>query len=316
MADIQAFKALRYDLEKAGKIEDLTCPPYDIISEEQREEFLARNPRNVIRLELPKGEDPYGEAARTLNQWMEEGILKTDMDPGLYIYEQEFLTQVDKGETRRLRGLICRVKLEEFAAGVVLPHEETLSKAKEDRFRLMDATHCNFSQIYSLYQDPGHMTRQRLDSLTETCAPRYAFSDGLVTHRLWVVNDTVAIAAIQEDFAGRKLYIADGHHRYETALNYRRHLKEQGIACPGADSVMMMLAVMADQGLVEAVVILPAEVDLAGVDGVFQHAQHLGGGPAAGVAGGQLPADGVDGFPRQEQGEGLLYLDGLVRIHL
>ncbi len=263
MAEIRAFHALRYDLEKAGRIEELTCPPYDIISEEQREEFLARNPRNVIRLELPKGEDPYGEAARTLNQWMEEGILKTDMDPGLYIYEQEFLTQVDKGETRRLRGLICWVKLEEFAAGVVLPHEETLSKAKEDRFRLMDATHCNFSQIYSLYQDPGHMTRQRLDSLTETCAPRYAFSDGLVTHRLWVVNDTVAIAAIQEDFAGRKLYIADGHHRYETALNYRRHLKEQGITCPGADFVMMMLADMADQGLV----VFPTHRLVRGLDG-------------------------------------------------
>lgn len=250
MAEIRAFHALRYNTAKAGRIEELTCPPYDIISGEQREEFLARNPYNVIRLELPKGEDPYTEAAGILERWMEEDILTLDMDPGLYIYEEEFLTQVDKGEIRRLRGLICRVKLEEFAAGVVLPHEETLSKAKEDRFRLMEATHCNFSQIYSLYQDKGHVTRKRLDNLTETCAPRYEFSDGLVTHRLWVVNDPEAIAAIQEDFAGRKLYIADGHHRYETALNYRRHLKEQGILCPGSDYVMMMLADMADEGLV------------------------------------------------------------------
>lgn len=250
MAEIRAFHALRYDVEKAGRIEDLACPPYDIISDEQREEFLARNPRNVIRLELPKGEDPYGGAGRTLAQWLDEGVLKTDMDPGLYIYEQEFLTQVDKGEPRRLRGLICRVKLEEFAAGVVLPHEETLSKAKEDRFRLMEATNCNFSQIYALYQDQGHVTRKRLDHLAQTCAPRYNFSDGLVTHRLWVVNDPEAIAAIQEDFAGRKLYIADGHHRYETALNYRRHLSEQGALCPGGSFVMMMLADMGDEGLV------------------------------------------------------------------
>lgn len=250
MADIRAFQALRYDLGKAGKIEELTCPPYDIISNTQREEFIARNPHNVIRLELPKGENPYSQAKETLAQWREEGILKTDMDPGLYIYEQEFLSKVDRGEAKTLRGLVCRVRLEDFAAGVVLPHEETLSKAKEDRFRLMQATNCNFSQIYSLYQDEGHVTRKRLDNLAAGCAPRYEFSDGLVTHRLWVVNDPVAIEAIREDFAGRKLYIADGHHRYETALNYRNYLREQGAWQPGADFVMMMLADMADPGLV------------------------------------------------------------------
>ncbi len=250
MADIRPFRALRYDTTKAGGIEELTCPPYDIISEAQRQEYLARNPHNVIRLELPKGEDPYGEAAQTLSSWLEEGILKTDMDPGLYIYEQEFLSKVDKGERKVLRGLICRVRLEEFATGVVLPHEETLSKAKEDRFRLMEAAHCNFSQIYSLYQDEGHVTRKRLDNLAAGTVPRYDFSDGLVTHRLWVVNDPAAIAAIQEDFAGRKLYIADGHHRYETALNYRRHLEEQGQYCPGADFAMMMLVDMTDEGLI------------------------------------------------------------------
>ena len=250
MAEIRAFRALRYDTAKAGKIEELTCPPYDIISEEQRQGYIARNPHNVIRLELPKGEAPYQEAKSTLSQWMEEGILRADMEPGLYIYEEEFLSQVDRGETKKLRGLICRVRLEDFAAGVVLPHEETLSKAKEDRFQLMEATRCNFSQIYSLYQDEGHVTRQRLDNLAAGCAPRYEFSDGLVTHRLWVVNDPEAIRAIQEDFAGRKLYIADGHHRYETALNFRNHLQKENIYCPGSGYVMMMLADMADAGLV------------------------------------------------------------------
>lgn len=250
MADIQAFRALRYDLSKAGKIEDLACAPYDIISEEQRLEYLQRNPHNIVRLELPKGEDPYAQAGETLHSWVEEGILKLDMDPGLYIYEMEFLTKVDQGEVKKLRSLICRVRLEEFAAGVVLPHEETLSKAKQDRFDLMCATNCNFSQIYSLYQDPEHVTRKRLDNLAVGTEPRYEFSDGLVTHRLWVVNDPAVIAAIQEDFAGRKLYIADGHHRYETALNYRRHLQEQGRYCPGADFVMMTLADMSDEGLV------------------------------------------------------------------
>lgn len=254
MADIRAFRALRYDLTKAGAIEELTCPPYDIISEEQRQGFLKRNPYNVIRLELPKGgEDnggPYAAAGAALKGWLSSGILKRDMEEGVYIYEEEFLSQVDHGEKKFLRGLICLVRLEEFSAGVVLPHEETLSKAKEDRFRLMQATGCNFSQIYSLYQDPAHTTRRRLDNLAQSCEPRYAFSDGLVTHRLWVVNDPVAISALQEDFAGRKLYIADGHHRYETALRYRSWCREQGAYCPGAGYVMMMLVDMADPGLV------------------------------------------------------------------
>ncbi len=250
MADIKAFRALRYDLSKAGDIGELTCAPYDIISEEQRLEYLRQNPYNIVRLELPKGEDPYAQAGETLRSWRENGILKLDMDPGLYIYEMEFLANVDRGEPKKLRSLICRVRLEEFSAGIVLPHEETLSKAKQDRFDLMCAANCNFSSIYSLYQDPEHVTRRRLDNLASDSAPRYEFSDGLVTHRLWVVNDPATLEAIQEDFAGRKLYIADGHHRYETALNYRRHLKEQGTDCPGSDFVLMTLADMSDDGLV------------------------------------------------------------------
>lgn len=267
MADIRPFCALRYDLKKAGGIGELTSPPYDIISEEQRLGYLERNPYNIIRLELPKGEDPYARAGEALRAWLNEGILKHDMDPGFYIYEMEFLTKVDNGETKKLRTLVCRVRLEEFSAGIVLPHEETLSKAKQDRFDLMCAANCNFSSIYSLYQDPDHTTRKRLDNLAAGSAPRYEFSDGLVTHRLWVVNDPAAIAAIQEDFAGRKLYIADGHHRYETALNYRRHLKEQGIDCPGADFVMMTLADMSDEGLV----VFPTHRLVRGLDGLSGH---------------------------------------------
>lgn len=249
MADIRPFAALRYS-KKAGDIKDLTCPPYDIISEQQRKDYLQTNPYNVIRLELPReGEDPYKEAGDTLSRWKEEGILQMDMEPGFYVYEEAFLSQVDKGEPKSLKGLIALVRVEDFAAGVVLPHEETLSKAKTDRLNLMKATGCNFSQIYSLYQDPKHMTRQRLDRISAQ-PPRYDFSDGLVTHRLWVVNDPVTIEALRQDFAGRKLYIADGHHRYETAINYRNYKREQGDYCPGSEYVMMMLCDMADPGLV------------------------------------------------------------------
>lgn len=250
MADIRPFRALRYDLEKAGRIQDLTCPPYDIISEDQRREYLSRNDHNIIRLELPKeGENPYQEAARTLKAWQEEGALRFDMEEGFYLYEEEFLSKVDQGETKKVRGLVCRVRLEDFQNGVVLPHEETLSKAKEDRFQLLSATQCNFSSIYSLYQDEHHVTAQRLENLSQSCPPRYAFSDGLVTHRLWVINDPVAIEALREDFAGRKLYIADGHHRYETGLRYRDTLREQGAYLPGSEYILMTLTDMADPGL-------------------------------------------------------------------
>lgn len=248
MAEIKPFRALRFNPEKAGEISTLTCPPYDIINEEQRREFLNTNENNVIRLELPKGDNPYEEAAEVLHKWEEQGILKQDSAPALYIYEEDFQAY---GQTKRVKGVICRVKVEEFSKGVVLPHEETLSKAKQDRFNLMKTTFCNFSQIYSLYMDEEHKTLNRIDMLSKG-KPRFEFSDGAVTHRLWIVNDLVAIQAICDDFADRKLYIADGHHRYETAINFRNYCRENGISKEGGDPdyVMMMLVDMQHDGLV------------------------------------------------------------------
>ena len=269
MAEIRPLRALRYNLEKAGPIENLTCPPYDIISPDQRRELLSRSGYNLIRLELPQeGKNPYQEAAHTLNLWRSEGVLQLDLEEGMYLYEEEFLSQVDQGQSRKVLDLVCRVRLEDFANGVILPHEETLSKAKEDRFRLLSATRCNFSSIYSLYHDEGGVTRQRLLNLKETCPPRYEFSDGLVTHRLWVINDPVAIQALEEDFAGRKLYIADGHHRYETGLRYRDTLEEQGTYLPGASYTLMTLTDMADPGLT----VFPTHRLVRGVEGFEESA--------------------------------------------
>lgn len=247
MAEIKPFRALRYT-EAAGGISELTCPPYDVISEEQRRAFLSENPHNVIRLELPRGDQPYEEAGKTLREWERDGILKRDTDPGLYIYEEEFTAY---GERKRVKGLICLVRLEEYANGIVLPHEETLSKAKEDRFRLMKKTFCNFSQIYSLYLDGEHRTLRRLDALSGG-KPRYEFSDGEVVHRLWLVNDTAAIREIRADFSDRRLFIADGHHRYETALNFRNWCRSEEISKEGGDPdyVMMTLVDMESDGLV------------------------------------------------------------------
>lgn len=248
MAQIKPFRALRFT-DKAGDIAALTCPPYDIIGEDERLSLLAENPHNVVRLELPKGEDPYAGAGETLRAWLRDGVLRRDTDPGLYLYEEEFSAF---GQTKKVGGLVCLVHLEEFSKGIVLPHEETLSKAKEDRLNLMKATGCNFSQIYSLYNDDGHRTRARIDALASG-EPRYEFRDKAgVVHRMWLVNDPVAIAAICGDFEDRKLYIADGHHRYETALNFRNFCRESGLAGEGdgPDYVMMMLVDLESEGLV------------------------------------------------------------------
>ena len=195
MADIRAFHAMRYT-KSAGEAKELTCPPYDIISEAERAAFLERNPHNVIRLELPRGEEPYKTAGKTLHTWLSDGTLRCDKDAGLYIYEEEFKTDVDHGEVRSLKGIVCLVRVEDFSAGVVLPHEETLSKAKKDRFELMKATNCNFSSIYSLYQDEKGETQKRIDRLSAG-TPYCEFSDGLVTHRLWIVNDKQALEAFR-----------------------------------------------------------------------------------------------------------------------
>lgn len=249
MAHVIPYRALRYT-EKAGDLKALACPPYDIISEEQRKAYLSTNPHNIIRLELPRdGENPYTVAGETLKNWLKEGILAEDEAPAFYVYD---ITFTDAGEQKHITGLVGRVQLREFSDGVVLPHEETLSKAKADRLQLMQATGCNFSDIYSLYraEEPDSPIHDVMRLVGED-APVSEFTDdeGL-THRLWAVTDPGKTAAITKAFEDKKLYIADGHHRYETALNYRRWLQEQGETCPDADYCMMMLVEMSHPGLV------------------------------------------------------------------
>ena len=249
MAEIKGYKGLRFNCEKAGKIEELVCPPYDIISDQQREEYIKTNPHNIIRLELPKGDDKYNKAAEILKDWLEKGILVKEDKPAIYIYEEEFTAY---GERKAIKGIICRVKLEEFSKGIILPHEFTLSKAKEDRLSLMKATNCNFRKIYSLYMDGGKNTLGKIDSLSKSEPDIQLQDNDNVTHRMWIIKDEKAIADICSDFTDRKLYIADGHHRYETALNYRNYLREQGLAKEGdaCDYQMMMLVDMEHPGLV------------------------------------------------------------------
>ncbi|MDD4698814.1 MAG: DUF1015 domain-containing protein [Oscillospiraceae bacterium] len=249
MAEIKPFCALRFT-EKAGLIQELCCPPYDIINEEQRQQFLKTNPNNVIRLELPKdGKNPYETAGETLKQWIDEGVVAVDGAEAIYIYEEAFTVS---GKTYAFKGFISRVKLEEFSKGIVLPHEQTLSKAKTDRFNLMCTTSSNFSQIYSLYIDELGETPKLLDEMSKSePISEFCDADG-VTHRLWICTDVAKCRELSRQFADRKLYIADGHHRYETGINYRNHMRETVGAKEGddCDYIMMMLVDMQNDGLV------------------------------------------------------------------
>ncbi|MBR2406384.1 MAG: DUF1015 domain-containing protein [Clostridia bacterium] len=246
MAEIRAFRALRFT-EAAGPLAEVVCPPYDIISEEQRREYLARNANNIIRLELPReGADPYAVAGEVLERMLAEGVLKQDDTPALYVYDIEFALE---DGTHNVYGMVAQLHLEEFSKGIVLPHEETLSKAKQDRLNLMKATACNFSDVYGLYNDEGMNTYLAAAMQGE---PLCAVTDEAgLTHRLWAITEPEVIAAIQARFADTKLYIADGHHRYETAINYRNWLRENGTpAGTDADYIMMMMVEMSHPGLV------------------------------------------------------------------
>jgi len=249
MAGIKGFKGLRYT-KKAGDMNEIVCPPYDIISDKQRAEYLERNENNIIRLELPKGENAYKEAGDTLSSWLENGILKTDDKDAIYIYEMEF--SANGVENQKVKGFISLVKLEEFSKGIVLPHEETLSKAKTDRFNLMSETFCNFSQIYSLYMDEDNSTFNIVEGNSNRKADVEITDNDGVIHRLWSVYDSEVISKISDKFEDKKLYIADGHHRYETALNFHKHLCEKGVSNDESQSgfVCMMLVNMENDGLV------------------------------------------------------------------
>jgi len=258
MANIIPFKGLRYNTEKIKDLGLVTTPPYDIISPDEQEMFYNMHPNNVIRLEYGKEyqddnteNNRYTRAAEYLNNWIKEGILIYESQPAIYLYEEIFTLK--DGTTKSFKGFITLVKLEEFSKGVILPHEETLSKAKTDRFNLMSTTYSNFSQIYSLYIDIERKLSKIIDNISST-PPCISFKswDGIIQN-LWIVTNHETIAKIQKYFENKQLFIADGHHRYETALNFRNKMREENPNYREEDLfnyVMMMLVDMDDPGLV------------------------------------------------------------------
>lgn len=258
MANIIPFKGLRYNNEKITDLSLVTTPPYDIISSEGQEMFFERHSKNVIRLELGKENEndtaennKYTRAADYLKEWIAEGTLTFESKPALYLYEQIFTLK--DGSTKSFKGFITLVELEEFSKGIILPHEETLSKAKTDRFNLMSTTYSNFSQIFSLYMDPEKQITGIMEKLSQQ-PPHITFTswDNIIQN-LWIVTDEEIIAKICKYFSDKQLFIADGHHRYETALNFRNKLRDENPDYAKDELfnyVMMMLVEMDDPGLV------------------------------------------------------------------
>ena len=243
MAVVRPLAGLRYDPARVGDVGQVLAPPYDVITAAEQAELYARSPYNVIRLILPREPERGPVAAQTLREWIAAGILRPDPGPALYLYSQQF--SLPDGSTRRRDGLLCRLRLEDFASGVVRPHERTLPGPKADRLAILRATGANLSAIFGLYARPGEAVRELLAGV-ERGAP---LVDVNGWHQLWRVTDAAAIARVQAALADETVIIADGHHRYETALAYR---DEQ----PGNEAAEYVLAYLANMEE-EGVVILP-----------------------------------------------------------
>ncbi|MBI1345579.1 DUF1015 family protein [bacterium] len=256
MVDVSPFRGWRYDLSQVGDLSDVLCPPYDVIDPNFQTELYKRHPCNVIRLELNRAEpgdadsnDRYRRAASFWKHWRIDGVLRQDPDDLLYVYSQTFTWE---GQEFTRQGFLGRVRLEEFGAGSIFPHEQTLSGPKADRLALFQACKANLSPIFGLYPDSQQEVQQRLSDACITLTPLQATDHLGVIHRLWPVSDSAVINSVRAAMRERSVFIADGHHRYETGLNYRRELQQQGRLngeYDPANFVMMHLVGMQDPGL-------------------------------------------------------------------
>ncbi|MBA3014016.1 MAG: DUF1015 domain-containing protein [Proteobacteria bacterium] len=257
MARIAPFRGLRYNKKKIATMEDVVSPPYDVIDEHSRQALFKKNPYNMVQLDLVKSVDAgamsderYQQARQTFDLWQQENVLARDSQPTLYLYHTEYSVPSGKRFTRK--GLIALAGLAEFAEGVVKPHEKTFRGVTTDRLRLIDACQAQFSSIFSLYSDPAGEIMAILDAVCPE-APLSSVSDhDGCRHTIWAITDETAIKAVCAQFASKSLYIADGHHRYTTALQLREMMRERQGSVP-TDSpynhTMMYLCGMEDEGL-------------------------------------------------------------------
>ncbi|MGR3310927.1 MAG: DUF1015 domain-containing protein [Candidatus Brocadiales bacterium] len=255
------FRGIRYNLEPIEDLSKALTPPYDVISPQDRERYYELHPYNIIRLilgkDLPDDNEQvnkYTRAARFLNNWLREGILRRDINPSIYVYDQEFDLE---GMKFVRRGFISRVRLEEFGTGHIYPHEQTMPGPKKDRLNLMRACKANLSQIFAIY--PGNDVDGVLaESIEQASAlgskggitqPLLAFDEAGIKNCFWVVDDPAVIAKVQELMKDKPLFIADGHHRYESALAYRNEVVTKKGKVEAVDYIMMLCVSMNNPGL-------------------------------------------------------------------
>ena len=290
MPEIRPFRALRYDAETVGDLSAVVAPPYDVLSEADRARYLARHPANVVRLDAPAAEpgdadeDRYRRAARQLAAWRSDGTLHKDPRPAIYVHEQVHRRPGSDVEVTQ-RGFFARLRLEPLGtASGVRPHERTLAGPREDRYRLLRATGVNTSPVVGLYEEPTGRAGRHLAALASGPAAIDVTDDDGVCHRLWVVTADGpggdAVADLLEMAGSGPITIADGHHRYETALRYRdeRRMSRSCEEDPAFDYLLMLFL----ESTSEPLTVLPTHRVvhglgeegvsrlLAGLDGLFE----------------------------------------------
>lgn len=258
MAKVVPFKGLRYNTDKFGDLNAVCAPPYDITSADEQRALYDKSEYNIVRIDNGMDFDGdsdkdnrYTRGGESLKKWIDEQVLIKEDEPAFYIYEQIFSLN-DGKPAHSLKGIISLVELAEFSENVILPHEDTISKAKDDRLKLMRATGANTSPIYSLYLDEEETIARLIEANSEGEADISFTTEENVKQNIWVVKDKDVVERISKLFENKRLYIADGHHRYETALNYRKERHEaEGteVGTCSYDYIMMMLVSASSSGL-------------------------------------------------------------------
>jgi uncharacterized protein (DUF1015 family) len=246
LTDIRPFRGLRYQAGQVGDLATVIAPPYDAISPDEQRALHARSPYNVVRLEYGEAHDDdreennrYTRAAATLAQWLASGVLVQDDRPAFYVYDQEF---GHGGARHRRRTLLTRLRLEEWAKGAVRPHEHTVAQPKEDRLRLLRACRANLSPVLALYRDPQGVIGSAVQDAMSGRSPLAVAEDAKGTHTLWPLSEESVQRWLEQQFAPATLYIADGHHRYETALAYRNERRAAAAAWTDQEAENFVLA--------------------------------------------------------------------------
>ena len=262
MAEIIPFRALRYNPRCVPDLAQVVAPPYDVISPEAQDRYYARHPYNVVRLILAKdatdvsGRDRYACAAQTFADWRRDGVLRLDPVPAVYLYQQAF--SLGNAQRLRRRGMLALVRLHDYAEGVIFPHERTFSRYKDDRLRLMRACPANLEAILGFFPGPNPGVAAVLDRHLQTDPSVALVDEDGVGHRLWLVHEPAEVGALQAALRDRPIVIADGHHRYETALNFRNERQAHDAtgreAADRPDRFVLMHLVQADE---PGLVILP-----------------------------------------------------------